>query len=152
MNMKKPGRVLCVAVSFVPAIFIWLAFQRYNGFQELMSNYLGSPRYEWGTPISSFVFGTIRLWPFVAVLGWLLLVPAMFNKPWCRKLRVGLILCFILAGPLLYGICLEGLNHAEMMVLETWHGNNKDLTELAKRAHQEIPQKMINEGVLPFKQ
>jgi hypothetical protein len=137
--MMKSDRFICVLASLVPAAFVWLATQRHARFQELMSNYLGSPRYEWVTPVSDFVFKTIHYWPWVVILGWTLLVPAMFGKTWSRKFRVALTCVFLVLGPLLYGLCLEGLNHSQMNVLEMWHRSFQQMRERREQIHQQTP-------------
>ena len=135
--MKKWDRLVCVLASFVPALFVWLAWQRQARFLEFMSQYLGSRRYQWATPISALVFDTIRFWPWVVVLGWVLLVPAMFGKAWCRRLRVTLTCAFCVLGPVLYGLCLEGLNHSQMNVLQVWDRSNQQLQERREAARKQ---------------
>ena len=125
--MSRSYRSVCVAASLVPATFVWLSMQRVAQFRELMGHYLGSPRYEWVTPLSDFVFKTIQFWPSVAVLAWGLVIPAMFGRPWCLKLRLALTCCFLAVGPLLYGVCLEGLNHSQMCVLRVWDENRAEV-------------------------
>ena len=161
--MKTWDRLICIIASFVPAVFVWLSTERLRRFLHLMSDYLGSPRYEWCTPITDFVFKTFAYWPYVVYVGWLLLIPAMFARPWCRKFRTGLIIYFIISGPVIYGLCLEGLYHSEMMVLETWGHNNEEIRALVQKNRQRlgdgnatvqesriIEEELIKKGLLPF--
>lgn len=135
-TVKKLDRLICIIASFVPAVFVWLAIERMRRFVHLMSDYGGSPWYSWCTPITDIVFKTVAYWPYVMYGGWLLLIPAMFGRPWCRKLRTGLIVYFLLSGPVLYGLCLEGLYHSEMMVLEAWSQTREEIRDLLKVTRQ----------------
>ena len=110
--MKRSDRLLCIACSFVPAIAVWLSYLRYEEFISAFKNLLSfEPALR-----TTFVLTTIRFWPYAVVLGWLLLVPAMFRNDWARKFRVVLTYCYLVLGPVLYAICLHGLFDAAMFV------------------------------------
>jgi hypothetical protein len=105
--MKRFDRLLCIACSFVPAVAVWLSYRRYQEFVSAFQDVLSFDRTF--TFRTTFVLETIHFWPYLVVLGWLLLVPAMLAKTWAQKFRVVLMCCFLVLGPVLYAICLDGL-------------------------------------------
>ena len=105
--MKRCDRLICIACSFIPAVAVWMSYRRYDEFVSVFENLLCFDRSF--TFRTTFVLNTIHFWPLLVALGWGLLVPAMFSKPWAKKLRIVLSCCFIVLGPLLYTICVDGL-------------------------------------------
>lgn len=116
--MKHCDRLICVTTSVLPALFIWLSVRRYGGFELFMLDCIEGSQTFFPTPVSRFVYGTIRHWHWLAVLGWILVVPAMLEKAWSRRLRIVMICVFCVLGPLLYGVCLQGLSDSQMRILE----------------------------------
>jgi len=83
---------------------MWDVHRRTNEFATTFGNCLGFVP----GPVTRVYWATVDYWPYMVLLGWLALIPAMFGRPWCAKLRRLLVWCYLILGIAFHLVCLEG--------------------------------------------
>jgi hypothetical protein len=114
--MKYKSRLICVLVSFVPYFVVSLALSRLDRLFLVLANLLNAGRLF--NPFSLFVIDSMRYWPYLLWLCWALLIPAMFNTPWCSKLRRALPWSYIAVAGILYLVTVEALHYPTIRLAE----------------------------------
>ena len=110
---------MCIIASLLPAFVVWLALHRFSSLAAVLEQYLSAGRAF--TPLSQFVADSLQFWPYIVFAGWLLLIPAMFGRPWSRGLRVVLIWSYPVVGVLLHILAMECVFHPSIRTVEVWH-------------------------------